>query len=119
MSGLIMLVLLCLLSGIIESGVGELVRQTAFTLSYAVDEGAELGTAPTTGGYAAAGSAKGHLLSALALEGHGGRMPLVDLAKRHLATLVMRLDTFEDLHHRLVPLSPAVSSAGLSCPAAL
>src|SRR5215203_336302 len=33
MSGLIMLLLLCALSGIIEPGVGELVRQTSFTLS--------------------------------------------------------------------------------------
>jgi hypothetical protein len=29
------------------------------------------------------------------------------------------LDAFEDLHHRLLPLSPAVLSAGHSCPAAL
>jgi hypothetical protein len=28
------------------------------------------------------------------------------------------LDAFEDLHHRLLPLSPAVLSAGRSCPAA-
>src|SRR5215217_9147363 len=48
-SGLIMLVLPCPLTGIIEPGVGELVRQTAFTLSDIVDEGAELGAAPTTG----------------------------------------------------------------------
>src|SRR5215211_6775873 len=40
-SGLIMLVLLCALSGIIEPGVGEIVRQTAFTLSDGVDEGAQ------------------------------------------------------------------------------
>src|SRR5918998_629743 len=82
--GLIMLVLLCPLSGIIEPGVGELVRQTAFALSDVVDEGAKLGAAPTTGGRGA-GSAKGHLLSAFALEVDGGRMPLVDLAKRHFA----------------------------------
>ena len=67
-SGLIMLVLLCPLSGIIEPGVGEIVRQTAFTLSDLVDEGAQIGTAPTTGG-CRAGSGKGHLLAAVALEG--------------------------------------------------
>src|ERR671911_477756 len=121
-SGLIMLVLLCALPGIIEPGVGEIVGQTAFALSDVVDEGAQVGTAPTTGGRgAAAGSAKGHLLAALALECDCGRMPLVDLAKGHFAALVVCLDAFEDLHHRLLPLSlsPAVLSAGRSCPAAL
>src|SRR3954470_5448112 len=111
MSGLIMLVLLCALSGIIEPGVGELVRQTAFALSDGVDKGAQLGAAPTTGG-CGAGSAKGHLLAAVALEGDGGRMPLVDSSERRFAALVMGLDAFEDLHHRLLPLSPAVSLAG-------
>src|SRR5829696_5246785 len=80
-SSLIILVLFCPRSGIIEPRVGELVRQTAFTLSDLVDEGAEVGAAPTTGGRGAAGSAKGHLLAALALEGDCVRMPLVDLAK--------------------------------------
>src|SRR5215218_4741611 len=103
MSGLIVLVLSCPLPGIVEPGVGEFVRQTAFVLSDVVDEGAEVGPAPTTGGRGA-GSAKGHLLGAVALEGYGGRMPLVDLAKRHFAALVVRLDAFEDLHHRLLPL---------------
>src|SRR5215203_4058765 len=117
-SGFIMLVLFCPLSGIIEPRVGELVRQTAFTLSDLVDEGAEIGAAPTTGG-CGAGSAKGHLLAALALEGYGGRMPLVDLAKQQFAALVMGLEAFDDLHHRLLSPSPAVSSAGRSCPAAL
>jgi hypothetical protein len=105
-----MLVLLCPLCGIIEPGVGEIVRQTAFALSDVVDVGAKLGAAPTTGGRGAAGSAKGHLLSAVALEVYGGRMPLLDLAKGHFAALVVCLDAFEDLHHRLLPLSlsPAV-----------
>src|SRR5688572_14510184 len=97
-SGLIMLVLLCALSGIIEPGVGELVRQTAFTLSDVVDEGAQVGAAPTTGDRGAAGSAKGDLSAAVALEGHGGRMPCVDLAKRHFAALVVGFDALEDLH---------------------
>src|SRR5215217_25296 len=96
-SGLIMLVLLCPLPGIIEPGVGEIVRQTAFALSDVVDEGVEVDAAPTTGA-SGAGSAKGHLLTALALEDDGGWMPLVDLAKRHLAALVVCLEAFEDLH---------------------
>src|SRR5918994_1790609 len=60
-SGFIVLVLLCLLSGIVEPGVGELVRQTSFALSDVVDEGPEVGAAPATGGRAAAaaGSVKG------------------------------------------------------------
>jgi hypothetical protein len=104
-----MLVLLCPLPGIIEPGVGEVVRQTAFALSDVVDEDAQVGAAPTAG-TRGAGSAKGHLLAAVALEGDGGRMPLVDLAKRHLVVLVVGLDSFEDLHHGLLPLSlsPAV-----------
>jgi hypothetical protein len=35
-------------------------------------------------------------------------MPLVDLAKGHFAALVVCFDALEDLHHRLLPLSPAV-----------
>src|SRR5215212_1412190 len=87
-SGLIVLVLLCALSGIVEPGMGEIVRQTAFTLSDVVDEGAELGAAPTTD-CRGAGSGKGHLLGAVALEGEVGRMPHVDLAERHFAALVV------------------------------
>src|SRR5687768_7079336 len=113
-----MLVLLCPLPGIIEPGVGELVRQTSFALSDVVDEGAEVGAAPTTGGCAAR-SANGHLLAAVALECDCVRMPLVDSSERHFAALVVCLDAFEDLHHRLLPLSPAVCLAGRSCPAAL
>src|SRR5215212_2521925 len=107
MSGLIVRVLLCPLSGVVEPGVGELVRQTAFALSDGVDEGAQVGAAPTTG-VCGAGSAKGHLLAAVALEGDGSRMPLVDCSERHLAALVVCFDALEDLHHRLLPLSPAV-----------
>src|SRR5215211_4524962 len=115
--GLIVRVLFCTLFCVVEPGVGEIVRQTAFALSDVVDEGAELGVTPTAGARGA-GGAKGHLLAALALQGDGGRMPLVDLAERHFAALVVCLDAFDDLHHRLLPLSPGVSSAGRSCPAA-
>ena len=45
-------------------------------------------------------------------------MPLVDLAKRQFAVLVVCLDALEDLRHRLLPLSPPFL-AGRSCPAAL
>src|SRR5215212_11183437 len=91
MSGLIPLVLSCPLCGIVEPGVAEIVRQTALALPDLVHEGAELGPAPTTGGRGAC-SAKGHLLGAVAREGDRGRMPLVDLAERHFAALVVCLD---------------------------
>ena len=67
MSGLIVLALLCSLPGVVEPGVGEGVRQTAFALPDVEDEAAEVGAAPTTGGRGAR-SAKGHLLAAVALE---------------------------------------------------
>src|SRR5215208_7839324 len=118
MSGLIPLVLSCPLCGIVEPGVAEIVRQTALALPDLVHEGAELGAAPATGGRGA-GSAKGHLLAALALECNAGRMPLVDLAEGHLAALVAGLDALEDLRHGLLPLPPAIRSAGLWCQAAL
>jgi len=70
MSGLIALVLSCPLCGIVEPGVGECVGQTSFALPDVVDEGAQVGAAPTAGGRGAAGSAKGHLLAAVALEGY-------------------------------------------------
>src|SRR5215218_1000303 len=116
--GLITLVLLCTLFGVVEPGVGELVRQTAFALSDLVDEGPDVGAAPTAGA-CGAGSAKGHLLAAVALKGDVGRMPLVDLTKRHFAVLVVSFDALEDLHHGLLPfLLPFVrqfSRVG-SCP---
>ena len=62
-----MLALLCPLSGIIEPGVGEIVRKTSFALSDLVDERAEVGAAPTTGA-CSVGSGKGHLLAAVALD---------------------------------------------------
>src|SRR5215217_8975910 len=102
-----MLVLLCPRSGIIEPGVGEIVRKTAFALSDLVGGGAEVDAAPTTGGRGA-GSGEGHLLAAVALECDCVRMPLVDLAERHFAALVVCLGAYEDLHHRLLPLCSAV-----------
>jgi hypothetical protein len=112
-SGFIMLVLLCPLFGIIESGVGELVRQTSFALSDVVDEGAQVRAAPTAGG-CGAGSGKGHLLTAVTLKDDAGWMSLIGFAERHLAALVMRLDALDGLFL----LSPGVCSAGRSCPAA-
>ena len=70
-----MLVLFCTLFCVVEPGVGEIVRQTTFALSDLVDEGAEVGAAPTAGARGGAGSAKGHLLAAVALECDVGRMP--------------------------------------------
>src|SRR5215204_7446166 len=107
-----MLVLFSPLSSIIEPGVGEMVRQTAFALSDLADEGAEVGAATTAGGYGG-GSPKGHLLAAFALQCDGGRMPLVDLAKGHFAALVVCLDAFEDLHHRLYLFLPPFYRQGV------
>jgi hypothetical protein len=103
-------VLLCTLFGVVEPGVGELLRQRALALPDLVDEGAKVGAAPTAG----AGGAKGHLLATVALEVYVGRMSHVDLAERHLAVLVVGLDVLEDPHHGLLlPLSPpVVCSAG-------
>ena len=65
--GLIVLVLMCLLFGVVGPGVGELIRQMAFSVFDVVDEGiAEVGAALRTVGYGA-GSAKGYLLTAVAL----------------------------------------------------
>jgi len=72
--------------------VGEIIRQTAFSLLEVVDGAAEVGAAPTTDGNGA-GSAKAHFLSAITFEYDVGRMPLIDLAERDLAGLVVRLDT--------------------------
>src|SRR5215213_5124908 len=119
-SGLIQLVLVCPLFDVVEPGVGELILQSAFSFFvYVLNEGAQLGAAPTTGSYGV-GSAKGELLAALALEGDAGRMPLVGLAEGDFAGLVVLLAAFDDLllHHVLLPLFSAVSSAGRSCPAA-
>jgi hypothetical protein len=67
MSGLIVLVLVCPLFGVVEPGMGEIIRQRAFSLLEVVDEGiAEVGAAPTTGG-CGADSAKGRLLTTFAL----------------------------------------------------
>jgi hypothetical protein len=131
MSGLIVLVLVCLLFGIVEPGVGEPIRQMAFSLFGVVDEGgAEVGAALRTGGYGA-GSTKGRLLATLALQGDVGWMPLVGYAERDYANLVVCLHALDDLHHRRLPLSPPfqvavphshaaftchVTLAGYSCP---
>ena len=70
-----MLVLFCTLFCVVEPGVGEIVRQTTFALSDLVDEGAEVRAAHSAGARGGAGSAKGHLLAAVALECDVGRMP--------------------------------------------
>ena len=91
---------------IVEPRVGELVRQMAFSHFDVVDEGIEVGTAPTTGGYGA-GSTKDQLLAAIARESDVRWMPLVDLPERDFTGLVARIDTFDDLRHGLVPLPAA------------
>ena len=107
-----MLVLLCALAGIIEPGVGEIVRQTAFALSDVVDEGAEVGAATTAGGYGG-GSPKCHLLATFAFDDDVRWMPLVDLAKRDFAALVVCLDALDDMHHGLLPLPPLFVRQGV------
>ena len=51
--------------------------------------------------------------AAVALEGDAGRMPLVDSSEGHFAALVVCFGAFEDLHHRLLALSPAVLWQGV------
>jgi hypothetical protein len=103
--------LVCPHFGIVEPGMGEIIRQTAFALLDVVDEATEFGAAPTTGGYGA-GSSKDQLLAAL--EGDVRRMPLVDLAERDFADFVVRFDALDDLRYRLYPfLPPDASNEGL------
>ena len=64
-AGLIVPVLFGPRFGVVEPGVGELIRQKSFALSDVADEGTEVGAALRTGGYGA-GSAKGHLLTTVA-----------------------------------------------------
>src|ERR687886_1744484 len=59
-----------------------------------------------TSGYGA-GSGKDQLLAAVALEGEVSRMPLVGLAERDFASLVVRLDAMNDLSHGRLPLPAA------------
>jgi hypothetical protein len=89
--------------------VGKAIRQSAFVLFEVVDEAIDikLGAAPTTGSYSA-GRGKDQLLATVALEGEVSRMPLVDLAERDLARLVVRFDALDDLlRHGLMPLPAA------------
>jgi hypothetical protein len=117
MSLIVTLVLICTLFSVVGPGVGALMWQMAFVLSGVADEVTQIGAAPTTGGDGA-GSARGHRRAAVALEGDVLWTPLVDLAERDFAGLVVRLDALDDVHHRLLPLSPTVCSAGRSCSAA-
>ena len=79
----------------------------AFSLLDVVADGAEVSSAPTTGSYGAR-SGKDQLLAAVALEGYVGRMPLVDLAERDFARLVVPFYGLDDLLcHGLLPLPAA------------
>jgi hypothetical protein len=103
--------------GIVEPGVGERVRQTAFSLFNVVDETIDIkvGATPRTGGYGA-GSGKDQLLAAVTQEGDVRRTPLVDLAERDFAGLVVRFDALYDLlrYGLFYPfLPPGASSEGL------
>jgi hypothetical protein len=118
MSLLVKLALSCTLFGVVESGVSELVRKTSSSLLNASGEDGVKNTATLAGGYGAL-SVKAPPLAAAALKDDVRWMPLVDLAERHLATLVVCFDALDDLlHHGLLPLPPGVSSAGGCCPTA-
>src|SRR5215207_11478722 len=84
----------------------------AFALSDVVDEGAEVGAATTAGGYGG-GSPKCHLLATFAFDDDVRWMPLVDLAKRDFAALVVCLDALDDMHHGLLPLPPLFVRQGV------
>jgi hypothetical protein len=100
-SGLVQLALPCPRSSIVEPGMGNPVRQMAFSFLDVVDEVAEMGAAPADA--CGAGCGKDQLLTAVALEGDVRRMPLVDLAEHDFVGLVTRFDSFDDMHHRPVP----------------
>ena len=112
-----MLVLSCTLFCIMEPGAAELLRKSSFSILYGSGEEVGKITATSAGGHGAV-SVNSPPLAAAALKDDLGWMPLIGFAERHHAALVMRLDSLDDLHHGLLPLSPAVSSAGRSCPAA-
>jgi hypothetical protein len=105
-SGLVPQALLRPHLGIVVPGVSELVRQLAFSLFHVAAEDAEVGTALTTGGYGT-GSGKDQPLAAPTFKGDAGRVPLVDLAERDFASLVVRFDALDDLRYGLLPFPAA------------
>src|SRR5918998_5736468 len=75
------------LLSVVVPGVGSLLPQATFSLSDVADDCAVVCTAPAAGFGAGAGQSQ--LLAAIALEDDITRMPLVGLAERDLAALVV------------------------------
>src|SRR5215207_6450849 len=98
MSSFVPLVLFCLILGVVAPGMDILIPQPAFSLLDVVDNGAVVGTAPTTG-RRGADAGEGQLLAAIALEGEVRRMPLVGPAEGVFVDLVVPFDAHGDFSH--------------------
>ena len=103
MGSIVSLVLLFLLLGVVEPGVGGLVRQPRFPPPDVVDDDAVVCAAPMTTGVRWAGGGYGGPLAAVALEEDPLRMPLVAPTKGNLVRLVVRSLVFDDPRHSLTP----------------
>ncbi len=101
MGGLVPQVLFCSFSSVVVPGMGDVVPQPAFLLPDVVDDGTVVGAAPAAG--CGAGAGQSQLFAAITLEGDITGMPLVGLAERDFATLVVRLDPLDDPCHSLNP----------------
>src|SRR5215217_8338695 len=109
---LVTLVLLCTLFCVIEPGMAELLLKSSFSILDASGEDVGKITATSAGSYGAL-SVNSPPLTAAALKDDAGWMPLIGFAERHLAALLMRLDTLDDLHHGLLLLSPPFVRQGV------
>src|SRR5918999_3008342 len=106
--------LLCPFSSVMVPGVGDLLPEPDFPLLDVADDGAVVGAAPAAGNGGGAGQSQP--FAAIALEDDITRMPLVGLAERDLAALVVRLDALDDPCHFLKPLPTARGSPRAACP---
>jgi hypothetical protein len=101
MGGLVPQVLFCSFSSVMVPGMGDVVPQPAFLLPDVVDDGTMVGAAPAAG--CGAGAGQSPLLAAITLEDDMTWVPLVGLAERDLAALVVRFDALDDPCHSLNP----------------
>ena len=101
MGGLVPQVLFCSFSSVVVPGMGDVVPQSAFLFPDVVDGGTVVGAAPAAG--CGAGAGQSALLAAITLEDDITWVPLVGLAKRDLAALVVRFDALDDPCHSLNP----------------
>src|SRR3712207_1842386 len=95
------------LLSVVVPGAGILLPQPTFSLSDVADDGAVVGAAPAAG--YGAGASQSQLLAAIALEGDITRMPLVGLAERNLAALVVCFGALNYTRHSrsFPPIEPA------------